>query len=133
VVGGEANSIAAGKRPVSSMAPTIVCRDGKSELVLGTPGGPTIVTATAQTLLYMMDFGMNAQDAVNAPQIHHQWMPDVLYLERGFPSDVTRALEARGHRLEYRSSLTDMNAIVRRDGWLEAGVDCRREGYAAGM
>jgi len=133
VVGGEANSIAAGKRPVSSMAPTIVCRDGKSELVLGTPGGPRIVTAMAQTLLYMMDFGMNAQDAVNAPQIHHQWMPDVLYLERGFPSDVTRALEARGHQLQYRSSLTDMNAIVRRDGWLEAGVDCRREGFAAGM
>jgi len=133
VVGGEANSIAAGKRPVSSMAPTIVCRNGKSELVLGTPGGPTIVTAMAQTLLYMMDFGMNAKDAVNAPQIHHQWMPDVLYLERGFPSDVTRALEARGHKLEYRVSLTDMNAIVKRDGWLECGVDSRREGFAAGM
>lgn len=133
VTHGEANSIAPGKRPASSMAPTIVCREGQAELVIGTPGGPTIVSSMAQALLYMLDFGWNPQDAVNAPRIHHQWMPDVLYLERGFASDVTRALEARGHRLEYRVSLTDMNAIVRRDGWLEGAADCRRDGYVAGM
>jgi len=133
MVHGEANAIAAGKRPLSSMAPTIVCRNGKSEIVLGTPGGPTIVSAIAQALLYMIDFKWNPRDAVNALRIHHQWMPDVLYLERGFPTDVTRALEALGHRLEYKPSLTDMNAIVWRDGWLEGGVDCRREGFVAGI
>jgi gamma-glutamyltranspeptidase/glutathione hydrolase len=133
VVGGEANAIAPGKRPLSSMAPTIVSRNGKPDLVLGTPGGPTIVSAIAQVLLYMLDFDWNPQDAVNAPRIHHQWLPDTLFLERGFPTDVTQALEARGHRLEYRTSLTDINAIAIRDGWLEGGVDPRREGCAAGI
>jgi gamma-glutamyltranspeptidase/glutathione hydrolase len=133
VVHGEANAIAGGKRPVSSMTPTILCRHGKAEAVLGTPGGPTIVTALAQALLCLLEFGWNPQDAVNAPRIHHQWMPDVLYLEHGFPADVTRALEARGHRLEYKPSLTDMNAIVWRNGWLEGASDCRREGTAAGI
>ena len=133
VVHGEANAIAAGKRPLSSMAPTIVSRNGKADLVLGTPGGPTIVSALAQVLLYILDFDWNPQDAVNAPRIHHQWLPDTLFLERGFPTDVTRALEARGHRLEYRTSLTDINAIAARDGWLEGGVDPRRESCAAGI
>lgn len=132
-VEGEANSIAGGKRPVSSMTPTILCRGGRAEGVLGTPGGPTIVSATAQALLCLLEFDWNTQDVVNAPRIHQQWMPDVLYLEHGFPADVTRALEARGHRLEYKPSLTDMNAIVWRDGWLEGGADCRRDGYAVGM
>jgi gamma-glutamyltranspeptidase/glutathione hydrolase len=133
VVHGEANAIAPGKRPVSSMAPTIVCRDGATEAVLGTPGGPTIVTALAQTFLYLFEFDWNARDAVDATRIHHQWLPDVLYLERGFPADVTHGLAARGHRLEYKPSLTDMNAIVLRGGWLEGAADCRREGTAAGI
>lgn len=133
VVHGEANAIAPGKRPLSSMAPTIVSRDGKPNLVLGTPGGPTIISAIAQVLLYILDFDWNPQDAVNAPRIHHQWLPDTLFLERGFPTDVTQGLEARGHRLEYRTPLTDINAILARDGWLEGGVDPRREGHAAGI
>ena len=133
VIHGEANAIAAGKRPLSSMAPTIVSRNGKADLVLGTPGGPTIVSALAQVLLYILDFDWNPQDAVNAPCIHHQWLPDTLFLERGFPTDVTQALEARGHRLQYRTSLTDINAIAARDGWLEGGVDPRRESCAAGI
>jgi gamma-glutamyltranspeptidase/glutathione hydrolase len=133
VVQGEANAIAPGKRPVSSMAPAIVFRGGIPEIVLGTPGGPTIVTALAQALLYMLEFDCNVRDAVDAPRIHHQWLPDVLYLERGFSSDVTRALERRGHRLRYKASLTDMNAIIRRGEWLEGAADCRREGTAAGI
>lgn len=133
VVHGEANAIAPGKRPLSSMAPTIVCRDGAAEVVIGTPGGPTIVTALAQAILYILEFDWNPRDAVDAVRIHHQWLPDVLYLERGFPADVTRALAARGHRVEEKVSLTDMNAIVRRDGWLEGAADCRREGCAAGI
>ncbi|MFB3826564.1 MAG: gamma-glutamyltransferase family protein [Bryobacteraceae bacterium] len=133
LVEGEDNAIGPGKRPVSSMTPTLVCREGRPEAVLGTPGGPTIPTAVLQALLYMLEFGWNPQDAVNAPRVHHQWLPDVLYLERGFPAEVTRALESRGHRLEYRASNNDMNAIVWRDGWLQGAVDCRREGHAAGI
>jgi gamma-glutamyltranspeptidase/glutathione hydrolase len=133
VVHGEANAIAPGKRPLSSMAPTIVCREARPECVIGTPGGPTIVTALAQALLNIVEFDWNPRDAVDAPRIHHQWLPDTLYLERGFPSDVTRALQARGHRLEYKPSLTDMNAIVWRNGWLQGAADCRREGCAAGI
>jgi gamma-glutamyltranspeptidase/glutathione hydrolase len=133
VVHGEANAIAPRKRPLSSMTPTIVCRDGKAEAVLGTPGGPTIVSALAQALLGIIEFDWNPRDAVDAPRIHHQWMPDELYLEHGFPADVTRALERRGHRLEYKPSLTDMNAIVWRNCWLEGASDCRREGLAAGI
>lgn len=133
VVEGEANSIQGGKRPVSSMAPTLLCHGGRAEGVVGTPGGPTIVSAMAQALLYLIEFDWNPQDAVNALRIHHQWMPDVLYLERGFSADVTRALEARGHRLEYKPSLTDMNAIVWRDGWLQGATDCRRDGFVAGI
>jgi gamma-glutamyltranspeptidase / glutathione hydrolase len=133
VVHGESNAIAPGKRPLSSMAPTVVCRGGRAEAVLGTPGGPTIVTALAQALLGLIEFEWNAREAVEALRIHHQWLPDVLYLERGFPADVTRALEARGHRLEYKPSLTDMNVIVSRGGWLEGAADSRREGHAAGL
>jgi gamma-glutamyltranspeptidase/glutathione hydrolase len=133
VVQGEANAIGAGKRPTSSMTPTIVCDGGRAVAVLGTPGGPTIVTAVAQVLLNLIEFGWNPQDAVNAPRIHHQWMPDVLYLERGFSADVTRALAGRGHDIQYRASNNDMNAITWRDGWLEGAVDCRREGRAAGI
>lgn len=133
VVHGEANAIAPGKRPLSSMAPAIVCRNGAAEVVIGTPGGPTIVSALAQALLYILEFDWNARDAVNSLRIHHQWLPDVLYLERGFPADVTRGLTMRGHRLEEKVSLTDMNAIVRRDGWLEGAADGRREGCAAGI
>ena len=132
VMQGEVNAIAPGKRPVSSMTPTIVCRDGRAETVLGTPGGPTIPTAVAQALLYLIEFEWNPRDAVNAPRIHHQWLPDVLYLERGFPAEVTRSLASRGHRLEYKPSNNDMNAVVWRDGWLQGAVDCRREGRAAG-
>jgi gamma-glutamyltranspeptidase/glutathione hydrolase len=133
VVHGEANAIAPAKRPLSSMTPTIVCRGGRPEIVIGTPGGPTIVSATAQALLYMIEFGWNPRDAVTAPRIHHQWMPDVLYIDHGFPADVTRALERRGHRLQPKAPLTDMNAILFRDGWLQAGVDCRRESHASGF
>jgi gamma-glutamyltranspeptidase/glutathione hydrolase len=133
VVQGEANAIAPGKRPMSSMAPTIVCRDGRTEAVMGTPGGPTIPTAVAQVLLYLIEFGWNPRDAVNAPRIHHQWLPDVLYLERGFAPEVTRGLESRGHRLEYKTSMNDFNAIVWRDGWLQGAADCRREGCANGI
>lgn len=101
LVQGEANAIAPGKRPLSSMAPTIVLKDGAVEMVLGSPGGPRIITATLETILNMIDYGMNAQEAVDAPRLHHQWMPDVLFAEPMALSPDTKALlEQMGYRIQ---------------------------------
>ncbi|HEV2334182.1 MAG TPA: gamma-glutamyltransferase [Stellaceae bacterium] len=100
LVQGTANAIAPGKRPLSSMTPTIVERDGRPVLVLGSPGGPRIITAVMETLTNILDFGMAPQKAVAAPRFHHQWLPDTLYVERGgFPAATLAALRERGYRL----------------------------------
>ncbi len=101
LVQGDANAIAPGKRPLSSMAPTIVLKDGKVAMVLGSPGGPRIITATLETILNMIDYRMNAQEAVSAPRIHSQWLPDVLYTEPFALSEDTEALLARmGYKIQ---------------------------------
>nr|WP_294531062.1 gamma-glutamyltransferase [uncultured Rhodopila sp.] len=101
LVQGEGNVIAPGKRPLSSMAPTIVLKDGAVEMVAGSPGGPRIITATLEAILNVIDYGMNAQEAVDAPRLHHQWEPDVLYAERFALSPDTRTrLERMGYRIE---------------------------------
>ena len=100
LVQGPANAIGGGKRPLSSMMPTMVTKDGKLFLVLGSPGGSTIITTVANILMGVVDYGMNIQEAVNAPRFHHQWLEDAIYLERGrFSPDTLRLLEARGHKL----------------------------------
>ena len=97
LVQGEANAIAPGKRPLSSMAPTIVLKDGSVAMVLGSPGGPRIITATLETILNVIDYGMNAQEAVDAPRLHHQWQPDVLFAEPfALSADTKAALEQMG-------------------------------------
>nr|WP_294517262.1 gamma-glutamyltransferase [uncultured Rhodopila sp.] len=101
LVQGEGNAIAPGKRPLSSMAPTIVLKDGAVTMVAGSPGGPRIITATLEAILNVIDYGMNAQEAVDAPRLHHQWEPDVLYAEQFALSPDTRArLERMGYRIE---------------------------------
>ncbi len=98
---GEVNTIAPGKRPVSSQTPTIVTKDGKLAFVLGSPGGTTIPNTVLQVVLNIIDHGMNIQEAVDAPRIHHQWLPDVIRYEKyGMAADVTAALEARGQKLQ---------------------------------
>jgi gamma-glutamyltranspeptidase/glutathione hydrolase len=133
----DVNAIRPGKRPVSSMTPTIVCDARGVEMVMGTPGGPTIVSATVQALLYILEFGWNARDAVEGRRIHHQWMPDTLFVEEGIAADVLKGLEQRGHRVQAKPPLTDMNVIVRRTGydetWIEGAVDSRRESVVAGF
>jgi gamma-glutamyltranspeptidase/glutathione hydrolase len=100
LVQGNANAIAPGKRPLSSMTPTIVERDGHPVLVLGSPGGPRITTAVLETLANIVDFGLTPRDAVAAPRFHHQWLPDTLYYERGgLPAPVLAGLAERGHHL----------------------------------
>jgi gamma-glutamyltranspeptidase/glutathione hydrolase len=104
LVQGAANAIAPGKRPLSSMTPTIVERDGRPVFVLGSPGGPRIITAVLETLINILDFGLTPREAVAAPRFHHQFLPDTLFYERGgFPPDTLKALAERGHRLVEQS------------------------------
>jgi gamma-glutamyltranspeptidase/glutathione hydrolase len=104
LVQGTANAIAPGKRPLSSISPTIVEKDGRPVLVLGSPGGPRIITAVMETLTNIVDFGMAPQDAVAAPRFHHQFLPDTLYYERGgFAPATLAALAERGYRLVEQS------------------------------
>jgi gamma-glutamyltranspeptidase/glutathione hydrolase len=134
LIQGEANSIQPGKRPLSAMTPTILTRDGKLFMTAGSPGGPRIITAVLQTILNVVDFGMNAQDAVDAPRFHHQWQPDKLYLERGISPDTVSLLKTMGHDVDYSPAvvLARVESIILRDGWLEAGSDGRGSGKAAG-
>lgn len=135
LVGSEANSIAPEKRPLSSMTPTIVTRDGSVVLVLGSPGGPRIITSVLQVLLNVIDFGMGLGDAVSAPRVHHQWKPDVLYMERmGFGKDVVKNLRARGHVVRQEGPWSSVQAILfdTESGLLFGTADRRLEGRAAG-
>ena len=132
LVQGEKNAIAPGKRPLSSMTPTIVLRDGKLFMVVGGPGGGRIITSVLQTFLNVVDFGMNVQDAVDAPRFHHQWMPDKITIERGFSPDTIKLLQARGHTIETINSVARIFAIVIDNGWLQGAADGRSYGKAEG-
>ncbi|MBZ5541198.1 MAG: gamma-glutamyltransferase [Acidobacteriia bacterium] len=107
----EENAIAPGKRPLSSMTPTIVLRDSQLSFVTGSPGGPTIISVTLLSVLNWMRLGMEAQAAINAPRFHHQWLPDRILLESTFPASVEQALQARGHRTLRRAHIGLVNAI----------------------
>lgn len=101
LVQGKANAIAPKKTPLSSMSPTIVVRDGKPFMVIGSPGGSRIITITLEAILNVIDFGMDIQEAVDAPRIHHQWLPDTLYIEpRGLSTDTLRLLAGMGYELD---------------------------------
>jgi gamma-glutamyltranspeptidase/glutathione hydrolase len=134
LVGGEANAIAAGKRPLSSMAPTIVLADGAVRLVAGASGGPRIISATLQVMLDVLEFSMAVGPAVKAPRIHHQWMPDVLEVEAGIPASVRASLARKGHRIEtlVRGAAVQAVEVVNdREGkLLRAASDPRRGGKA---
>jgi gamma-glutamyltranspeptidase/glutathione hydrolase len=100
LVGAEANAVAPGKRPLSSMSPTIVLKDGKPFLSVGAAGGPTIISQTLQNLVNILDLKMGVEDAIAAPRVHHQWSPDELKIETKIGDDVMEALEQRGHTLQ---------------------------------
>ncbi len=137
LVQGEINRVEPGKRPLSSMSPTIVLKDGKLVLVTGSPGGSTIITTVLQTILNVVDFGMNVQQAVDAPRFHHQWLPDQVMVEPGYLTPATRAaLEAMGYQFKQVSSWGAAEAIRvnPETGQLEGGSDRRRSaGLAAGL
>jgi gamma-glutamyltranspeptidase/glutathione hydrolase len=132
LVQGESNAIQPGKRPLSSMTPTIVLRDGKLFMVLGGRGGGRITTSVLQTILNVADFSMNVQDAVDAPRFHHQWQPDEITIERGFSPDTVKLLETRGHRIQTATSVARIFAIVIDNGWIQGAADGRSDGKAEG-
>ena len=132
LLGGEANSIAAGKRPLSSMTPTIVLSDGQPWFATGSPGGGRIITSVLQMIVNVIDHGMNLAEAVNAPRMHHQWMPDVLQLESGFSPDTVRLLRERGHEVrEARYSMGSIQAVGFREGVFRGASDPRRPNAAS--
>lgn len=136
LVGGEANSIQPQKRMLSSMTPTIVEKDGELKMVLGTPGGSTIITAVFQAIMNVIDHDMGMQDAVNATRTHSQWLPDrILIEERWTPLGAIKKLEKIGHEIGYRKAMGRMDCIlVREDGTLEGGADYTRgDNYAKGF
>jgi len=129
MLGGEANSVAAGKRPLSSMTPTIVFADGEPWFATGSPGGSRIITAVLQMIVNVIDHGMNIAEAANAPRMHHQWYPDVLSLEPGFSPDTFRLLQERGHDVQdSRSSSGSTQTVAYRDGVFRGASDTRRPG-----
>lgn len=131
LLGAEANSVQPGKRPLSSMSPTIVLKDGEPVLTLGAAGGPTIITQVTQAIINRIDLGMALPEAVGAPRIHHQWRPDTVAVEEAVTEAVLEALKARGHEIEERGSMGSTQAIaVTKDGQL-IGTNDPRSGHGS--
>jgi len=126
LTGGEANAVSGGKRPLSSMTPTLVLADGEAWLATGSPGGSQIITTVLQMIVNVIDHGMNIADATAAPRMHHQWLPDVLELESGFSPDTRRELERRGHSVEITDAMGSLQSVSRRDDLFLGASDPRR-------
>jgi gamma-glutamyltranspeptidase/glutathione hydrolase len=127
LVGVEANSIQPKKRPLSSMAPTIVMEGDRPVLIVGGAGGPRIISAVLQTMLNILDFRMPVEKAVEAPRIHHQWTPNELAVEPGIAPETRMSLERRGHALRERESLGVVQAILMKNGTVSGKADPRKE------
>lgn len=133
LVGNEANAIEAGKRPLSSMTPTVVLdEDGRVVLSIGASGGSFIISSVLQSFLNVVEFGLDPQEAVAAPRFHHQWQPDTLFLEPGFPVDVHRGLSARGHTITERDGFSSVQMVQAPEGLpMVGGADPRKGGWPA--
>jgi gamma-glutamyltranspeptidase/glutathione hydrolase len=133
LIGNEQNAVAPKKRPLSSMTPTIaVDSNGQVKVVVGAAGGPTIISATAEVLLNVVDWKLDAQAAVAAPRIHDQWFPDLLMVEPDVPRDVNAGLEQRGHKIKEMPHVGTVNVLVRTDKGIEAGSEPRSPSTPAG-
>lgn len=135
LVGAEANAVGPGKRMLSSMTPVIVEKNGNLQMVVGTPGGATIITSVFQTLLNVIDYNMTMQDAVSAKKVHHQWLPDRILVEKGaLTEEQISDLKSMGHNIEFRDEIGRTDCIlVRSDGKLEGAADPRGDDYAEGF
>ena len=126
LLGSEANAIEGNKRPLSSMTPTIIFKDQKPFMVFGSPGGSRIITTVLQVALNVMDHEMNIAQAVHSPRIHHQWLPEVLMIEKGFGSDTEKLLKSKGYRLYPSSTMGSVQAIVKEGNYFYGSADPRR-------
>lgn len=138
LIGREANSIAPGKRMLSSMSPTLVTKDGQPFLITGSPGGSTIITTTLQVIVNVIDHEMSLEDAVSLPRFHHQWKPDrVIYGRHGISPDTIRILESMGHQnlisARFGRGIGDANSIMFKDGLIYGVKDPRNQGAAVGF
>lgn len=131
LVGFEANLPGPGKRPLSSMSPTIVLKDGKPVLVTGSPGGSRIISTVLQVVVNVLDYRMDVAAAVAAPRLHHQWMPDEVRLERGFPDEVLRQLKTMGHAVVEPMGQTSANSILVTPNGVLGAADPRTRGAEA--
>jgi gamma-glutamyltranspeptidase/glutathione hydrolase len=131
LIGGEANAIEPGKRPLSSMSPTIVFKDGKPHFATGSPGGSRIITTTLQIIMNVVDHGMNIAAATAASRIHHQWLPDELRVELGISPDTLDLLSARGHRIKIGNAMGSTQTVMRVEQGFFGAADPRRAGALA--
>ena len=125
LIGGDANAVQAGKRPLSSMTPTLVLKDGKPVLVTGSPGGARIITTVLQQIVNHIDYGMNSAEAAATPRFHHQWSPDELRIEKGFSADTVKLLKSWGHNVALKPSMGRTQTIELRHGQLFGASDPR--------
>jgi len=133
LIQGEANSVRAGARPLSSMSPSIVVHDGKTELAVGAPGGPRIITGVLQVLYRVIQRGDDVDTAIQAPRVHDQYLPDVLYVDaKRFAPEVLSNLKGRGHVIEEGSTAKVYAIQLGADGTMSAAFDSRGEGAAGG-
>jgi gamma-glutamyltranspeptidase/glutathione hydrolase len=133
-IGGEANAITPGKRMLSSMTPTLVLKNNKPFVVVGTPGGTTIPTSVFQAIVNIIDFNMSADDAINKPKFHHQWLPDEVAIEKEFDAETKKQLQAMGYKLTERGSIGHTEAIrILSNGKRETVADKRGDDSVAGF
>jgi len=131
-VGGDANAIAPNKRMLSAMSPSLVMKDGKPFLVVGTPGGTTIPTSVIQSIVNVVDYKMDIESAITAPKFHHQWAPDILYVEQGFDAKVLDALRKMGYTIQQRGAIGRTEIVEFKDGKLLSASDPRGDDSVAG-
>ncbi|MCV0426791.1 MAG: gamma-glutamyltransferase, partial [Roseibium sp.] len=128
LIGGTANAVESGKRPLSSMSPTLVFKDGDFFMATGSPGGSRIITTTLQIILNVVDHQMNIAEATAHPRIHNQWFPDEIRVEEGLSPDTIKLLEARGHEVNIKNAMGSTQSIMIVDGMLAGSSDPRRAG-----
>ncbi|MCL4162314.1 UNVERIFIED_CONTAM: hypothetical protein GTU68_026642 [Idotea baltica] len=126
LLGGEANAIEPGKRPLSSMTPTMILKDGKPYLVTGSPGGSKIITSVFQTVLNVIEYDMNIAEASSVPRVHHQWMPDELKCESGISVDTLKILKSLGHKTKPTTTLGSTQSVMKVGERFEGYSDPRR-------
>jgi gamma-glutamyltranspeptidase/glutathione hydrolase len=128
LVGGDANAVEGNKRPLSSMSPTIVMKDGKPFIVTGSPGGSRIINTTMQIIMNVIDHDLNIAEATAAPRIHHQWLPDILRVEHSLNRDTIDLLRAKGHEVKVNNAMGSTQSIMVTEQGIFGASDPRRAG-----